>query len=182
MLTPGVGDGSPADLAGLLRPAEESMRSAFVRKYRPHPLAASGAEMLLYCFLIAGCGAVLLIATSLTPDPAGLGTHRELGFPPCSMIQWFNTPCAFCGMTTCFTFCAGGHWIDAFLTQPFGVVLYLLTVSAFVGSTYGLLRRFSWLEYFSEKAVIWTTSSMLVMMLVAWVYKIVIYKNHIHFY
>lgn len=167
-----------------LRSSAEAVRSPFRPSPpagRPHALAASGAEMLLYVFFIAGCSAVLFIATSLRPDPHGLGTHQEMGFPPCSMIQWFDTPCAFCGMTTCFTLCAGGHWLTAFATQPFGVVLYLLTVVLFVSSAYGLTRRFSWMEWISERAIIRTTTGLLIMMLAGWIYKIIIYKSHIEF-
>lgn len=167
-----------ASLAAGLKASADSLRSPFRGPYRPHPMAASGAEMLLYVFFIAGCATVLFIATALQPDPHGLGTHRAMGFPPCSMIQWFDTPCAFCGMTTCFTLCAGGHWGQALLTQPFGVVLYLLTVVLFVGCCYGVTRRFSWLEWLSERVILHGTSGLLILLIAAWIYKIVVYKNY----
>ncbi|HTL52455.1 MAG TPA: DUF2752 domain-containing protein [Planctomycetota bacterium] len=170
-----------APVVSAVAPRVEAVSRSVFPLRRPHPLAATGSEMLLYVFFLGGTATILFIATALTPDPHGMGTHREMGFPACSMIQWFDTPCAFCGMTTCFTLCAGGHFVQAFLTQPFGVVLYALTLCTFVGSGYGLVRRFSWLEYISESVILWGTSSLLVMMVVGWLYKIIVYKNHITF-
>ncbi|NBO19844.1 MAG: DUF2752 domain-containing protein, partial [Proteobacteria bacterium] len=36
----------------------------------------------------------------LTPDARGLGTHEQLGLPPCGFYLWYGLPCPSCGMTT----------------------------------------------------------------------------------
>ncbi len=42
----------------------------------------------------------LAIARTLHPDSTGLGTHRQLGLPPCSSLALFGIRCPACGMTT----------------------------------------------------------------------------------
>ena len=72
--------------------------------------------------------AVLSIAAWLTPDPSGVGTHTQLGLKPCILMSMLDLPCPMCGMTTTFSLMANGRPIEAFLNQPFGVFLFLLTV------------------------------------------------------
>ena len=52
--------------------------------------------------VIVGSGllAMLAVATWLQPSPEGLGTHQQLGFPPCTFRVVFGVPCPSCGMTT----------------------------------------------------------------------------------
>ena len=78
--------------------------------------------------LVGFAGPVLAIALWLDPDPAGFGTHRQLGLGGCTVLQLTGWPCPMCGMTTCFTHMAHGQPIDAVLVQPFGVVLFASTV------------------------------------------------------
>lgn len=70
---------------------------------------------------------VLGIARSLSPDPVGHGTHKQLGLGTCSFLGWCGYPCPMCGMTTTFTHMAHFEWWQALKTQPFGVVLFLIT-------------------------------------------------------
>ena len=49
-----------------------------------------------------GCATVLLIASWLTPDPRGLGSHTKLGMPRCEFEYRTGIPCPSCGMTTSF--------------------------------------------------------------------------------
>ncbi|MED5371728.1 MAG: DUF2752 domain-containing protein [Myxococcota bacterium] len=71
---------------------------------------------------------ILGIALSLSPDPIGHGTHKQLGLGTCSILSWTGYPCPMCGMTTTFTHMAHLQWWQALKTQPFGVVLFLLTL------------------------------------------------------
>ena len=72
--------------------------------------------------------AVVLIALSLEPDPTGMGTHHQLGLSPCTFWLWCSLPCPMCGMTTTFSHMAHLQIGEAFLTQPFGVVLFLCMI------------------------------------------------------
>jgi hypothetical protein len=73
---------------------------------------------------LAGMGAFLV------PSANGHGTHEQLGLPPCRMIEWFGIPCPGCGVTTSVTLAAQGHLLKAFVTQPFGIVMFALGVAA----------------------------------------------------
>jgi hypothetical protein len=50
--------------------------------------------------LLGGFGLIALLATArwLTPDARGLGTHEQLGLPPCGFYLWYGLPCPSCGM------------------------------------------------------------------------------------
>ena len=72
--------------------------------------------------------AVLALARWLTPDPAGVGTHTQLGLEPCAVLTWVGFPCPMCGMTTTFSLLAHFRLMDAVVNQPFGVVLFTMTV------------------------------------------------------
>lgn len=104
---------------------------------------ASGSRSSLPNRLIALCVflptlAVLLTAAGLTPAEAGLGTHTQLGMQPCGFEAATGYPCATCGMTTSFTLTADGRFLDAFVVQPAGLILAILTAMAVVVSGWSL--------------------------------------------
>jgi len=91
--------------------------------------------------------AVLVVARMLTPEPAGLGTHHQLGWAPCLMPMVTGYPCPSCGMTTAFALTVRGEWWAAFRAQPAGLLLTGLTgmaavmgVSAIVTGRYWMLN------------------------------------------
>lgn len=77
---------------------------------------------------ILGCG--LAIASHLQPDSRGLGTHQQLGLPPCSMRMLFGIRCPGCGMTTSWAYFARGQWHQSFATNPGGFLLACLSALA----------------------------------------------------
>lgn len=82
---------------------------------------------------------VLAIAAWLTPSPNGYGTHTQLGLGSCTMLTITGWPCPMCGMTTTFSLMAHGRLLDALENQPFGVVLFSITVlMALVGTAEGV--------------------------------------------
>lgn len=78
-----------------------------------------------------GCLAVLTVAAYLSADPAGHGTHTQLGLPPCSWMAVAGKPCPTCGMTTAFTHAAEGDYLGSFLAQPLGAIIALLASGLF---------------------------------------------------
>ena len=72
--------------------------------------------------------AVIGVAMWLTPSAKGYGTHLQLGMGECVAMSLTGWPCPMCGMTTTFTHMAHGSVVQAFFTQPFGVVLFSCTV------------------------------------------------------
>ena len=72
--------------------------------------------------LLAGFG----LAGYLTPSPAGLGTHQQLGLPPCTVRAIAGIPCPACGMTTSFSHFVRGQWLGSWSANPGGLLLALL--------------------------------------------------------
>ncbi len=103
-------------------------RTTALAERRWNALHSGTQDRLVGGALVAFAGPVLAIAMWLDPDPAGFGTHRQLGLGGCTVLQLTGWPCPMCGMTTCFTHMAHGQPLDAIVVQPFGVVLFAATV------------------------------------------------------
>lgn len=91
---------------------------------------------ILALLLAALAASVLGVAAWMNPDPAGHGTHMELGLPPCGWAVGLGIPCPTCGMTTSFALAAEGHLLAAAHAQPFGLGLCLSTAAGFWGCLY----------------------------------------------
>lgn len=145
---------------------------------RNAPLRATPAERILAAALAVGSLGVLAIAAWLNPSERGHGTHTLIGLPPCAWAVWFDKPCPTCGMTTAFSHAGEGQWMTAFLTQPAGAVLGLLTATGFwlaghaaltgsrIGSAAGSLLRPR------------VATLMVAGFIASWGYKIVTWNNH----
>ena len=120
---------------------------------------------------------VLGIAAWLTPSPAGHGTHTQLGLGTCTLLTITGWPCPMCGMTTTFSLLAHGRLVDAFFNQPFGLVLFSITVlGASIGLSDLLTGRGLWrvaLRKIQRHEQIFAIV-LLVGMIVGWLYKCVI--------
>jgi uncharacterized protein DUF2752 len=85
--------------------------------------------------------ALLVTACCLTPSPVGLGTHRQLGLPPCTVLDWFGFRCPSCGMTTSWAYMLHGRPLAALQANAGGALLAIvaavcgpwLTISAVRG-------------------------------------------------
>ena len=124
--------------------------------------------------IFAICASVLLLAAFLEPDSSGLGTHTKLGLPKCSVYASAGVPCTTCGMTTAFAHAAEGHVIQAFVTQPFGAVLALLTAMLVLVSGYATIVGISLAplgRLFARPAVFWCGA---ILLIAAWAYKVLV--------
>lgn len=90
-----------------------------LQKYR-HP----GGEWTLIGLCLAALGLPFL----LTPSVKLLGTHTQLGLPPCFFQSLTKLPCPFCGATTSFALIVRGQWQQAFLANPWGPIIYLALI------------------------------------------------------
>lgn len=86
---------------------------------------------------------MLIVAAMLKPDPAGVGTHAQLGLPACQWLVMTDRPCPTCGMTTAFSHAAHGEMAAAFATQPAGAVLAIATAMAAILGAYAMLTGMS---------------------------------------
>jgi len=80
------------------------------------------------------------VARTLSPDPAGHGTHKQLGLGTCSILSATGVPCPVCGMTTSFSHMAHLDPLGSLAAQPFGTALFLLTLAVAVLSVAELAR------------------------------------------
>lgn len=72
--------------------------------------------------------AILFTAAWLQPEPREMGTHRQLGLPPCGFYVTTGLPCPTCGMTTAFAYAVRGQVIQSIRAQAAGFILALATV------------------------------------------------------
>ena len=80
--------------------------------------------------MAAGLAALLAVAVALKPSPLGLGTHQQLGLPPCSFQVLFGWPCPSCGMTTSWAHLVRGQLFGALRANVGGTLLGLIAVAA----------------------------------------------------
>lgn len=75
------------------------------------PLGVPGKVLLAAMSLLLLAGFAL--ATSVTPDPRGYGSHQQWGLPPCTIRLLAGVPCPSCGGTTSFAHFVRGEWASA---------------------------------------------------------------------
>ncbi|MCC7292860.1 MAG: DUF2752 domain-containing protein [Phycisphaerales bacterium] len=126
---------------------------------------------------VAGAGVfVLTLAAWLTPDPSGMGTHRQLGLPPCNMVILTGHPCPSCGMTTAFAHAVRGRFLSALRTQPAGFLLALATMIASAAALSTLTTGKAWYvnPFVFTPARVAATAVTIV--LASWAYKLVAWR------
>lgn len=130
-----------------------------------------------YLTLLGLAGAVLVIARLLPPSPRGVGTHEQLGLPPCLFLKLTGVPCTSCGLTTSFAYAAKFRFFEALVTQPFGLLAFFLTVLLVPLSCYLLYRRIPWRRVIDAWLAKPMTYALLALYLMSWVYKIVVMRS-----
>jgi hypothetical protein len=91
-------------------------------------LFASPRWIRLWWTVIGGAGVgVLAVARWLTPDPSGMGTHMQIGLPPCGFLYLTKLPCPTCGLTTSFAHMARLQFTSALHAHWLGPLLFVLT-------------------------------------------------------
>jgi hypothetical protein len=133
-------------------------------------------DKILYAGLISLATITLVIARLLTPSAKGYGTHQQLGLPPCIFFNLTGIPCPSCGLTTSVAHAARLQFYQAFLTQPFGLIVFCLTVTCIPAFAYLIRRRISWREAIQLRGVHTLFYLLLTIYLLSWVYKIVMVK------
>lgn len=92
------------------------------------PRHARGGFVLFGAWLV-----VTGIALALTPNPAGHGTHKQLGLAACPSTVIFDRPCPGCGLTTSWTALLHGDLPHALSAHLLGPLTYLaFTALAFL--------------------------------------------------
>ncbi|MEP7337375.1 MAG: DUF2752 domain-containing protein [Acidobacteriota bacterium] len=141
------------------------------------PSAHSRNDQILYFSLMALATITLAIARLLHPSAKGYGTHQQLGLPPCVFFQLTGIPCPSCGLTTSFAHAARLHFYQAFLTQPFGLIAFCLTVASIPIFAHLIRRRVAWQEAIRARGVHVMFYLLLGIYLLSWLYKIMMVRN-----
>jgi hypothetical protein len=156
------------------RPAHEHRLGPLVLDYRPPSVGQ--ARAIAAVVLVGGLG-LLAVAVRLTPDSAGMGTHHQLGLPPCGMLVVTKLPCPTCGMTTAFAHTVRGQWIKAILAQPMGWVLAVATGMAVLLALRTLVAGKVWTLNWYRVSPTRLVFTIFALFLVAWAFRIVL---HLH--
>ena len=144
----------------------ENCRSEFTRQDR-----------IWYLVLAGLSSALLLTARLLRPSPDGVGTHRQLGLPPCAFLYFTGIPCPGCGLTTSVAHAARFHFYESIITQPFGLVVFFFAVLSIPLSFYFIHRRVPWSRFNGLPRKNLGTYVMTVFFILSWLYKIVAMKG-----
>ena len=91
----------------------------------------SRGERLGFAALGVALFACLALAAWLEPDPSGLGTHKKLGLPDCTMHSLLGIRCPGCGMTTAWTHTLNGDLTQGLQSNTAGVILCILAMIVF---------------------------------------------------
>ena len=78
---------------------------------------------LLLVLLAAALATPLVLVTRLRPSSIGLGTHQQLGLPPCAVRVVWGIPCPSCGMTTSWAHVVRGQGWSAMRASIGGTLL-----------------------------------------------------------
>lgn len=78
---------------------------------------------------------LLIVAGTLEPSRSGMGTHHQLGLPPCSLRMLAGIRCPSCGMTTSWAHFMNGNLIASAKSNLGGMMLAFFAIaSIFVGA------------------------------------------------
>lgn len=129
------------------------------------------ANRVLALLVMLGCAAPLVLAATLTPSGAGMGTHTQLGLPDCGFKVVTGLPCATCGCTTAFAYAADGSILHSFVTQPFGAVLAVVLAMATWVGVWGVWSGMPVAPVFSALSQRRLIIAWVVLLFAAWGYK-----------
>ena len=146
---PDSGPSRTPPAVGMSEPAFQRLGPIAIIASVSHPLWGR-----CYAAVIAAMAwGILLVAFSLSASERGLGTHRQLGLPPCGFAVMTGFPCPTCGMTTAFAHMAHGRPLKAMRCQPAGGFLALGTlVAALACSVCVVAGRYPTLNWYRVNA------------------------------
>lgn len=141
-----------------------------------NPAAFSRIDQIAYVALATLAVFTLTVARMLSPSAAGYGTHEQLGLPPCLFFKLTGIPCPNCGLTTSFAHSARLHFYQAFVTQPFGLIAFCLTVVSIPLFVFLIRRHISWFQFVQARGIDRMIRILVAIYLLSWIYKIVAIK------
>lgn len=106
-------------------------RSALIsRRLSPYQEKLPSYQRVFLVALGTTLLALLAIAAVLKPDSSGLGTHQQLGLPPCAIRVSLGVRCPSCGMTTSWAHYVRGQLLQSISANAGGTLLALFATFA----------------------------------------------------
>ena len=136
----------------------------------------SRSDQAKYIALFLIASASLVTARLLQPAPRGVGTHEQLGLPPCAFLHLTGVPCPSCGLTTSFAHAARLHFQEAFFAQPFGLITFCLMALSIPLSLYLIYSRTPWDRLIYSAKSNKALYALIALYLLSWLYKIAAMK------
>jgi hypothetical protein len=158
------------------------MRQFLILQDRPQDfenrrLGFTSQDRIRYLVVAGSSIALLLIARLLRPSVDGVGTHRQLGLPPCAFLHFTSVPCPSCGLTTSVAHAARLHFYESVITQPFGLVVFISAVLGIPLSIYFIYRRVPWSNLNRLRGRNLVIYLMIALFILSWLYKIAAMKG-----
>lgn len=129
-------------------------------------LSGYAATFFCLCVLFAGMGL-------LKPSHDHVGTHQQLGFPPCSFRAIFGLPCPGCGGTTAVCWMVHGRPDEALRSSIFGTAVFLGLAAVWAACGLSLILRRPVRLVLEGPDAARVIAYAVVLMLASWVVKIV---------
>ncbi len=122
---------------------------------------------------------LLSVAFFLKPVNSGLGTHQQLGLPTCGWILAADLPCPTCGMTTSWSYTVRGNLLAAFMAQPMGMLLALVSIVIALGGLLTACTGYSFFHilYRFRPSRLFILAGALAFL--AWGFKILLHKGYL---
>lgn len=153
------------------------MGSARVSSSSTDPARLPLAARLTAAAVALGAAALLAVSAGLSPADEGHGTHEQLGLPACTWAVQFDAPCMTCGMTTAFSHAADGELAQSFATQPMGMVLAVLTASAFWLASHAAVTGSTLVLLLGRALTVRLLAVLGGLGIAAWLYKLAVWQS-----
>ncbi len=85
-------------------------------------------ERLLMGLVGTVLAGLLATAAWLAPSSRGMGTHQQLGLPPCTLVALYGMRCPSCGMTTSWSHLMRGNVFGSVQANAAGFLLGVLAL------------------------------------------------------
>jgi phosphotransferase system glucose/maltose/N-acetylglucosamine-specific IIC component len=136
------------------------------------PELARGARAALVAVAV---GLVLLFAVAVRIDPyeadgrpATMGTHQQLGLPPCNFVRLTGLPCPSCGMTTSFALLVRGDLMNSLRANAVGTLLAIVCLAYIPWSLACVVAKRSLFIGSMDRALLMIVFCFVVLMMFRW--------------
>ena len=120
-----------------------------------------------------GIVAIFAVAFWVRPYDAGgrpltLGTHLQIGLPPCTFYRWTGLPCPSCGMTTSFALLVRGDIWNSLRANAVGTLLAAFCLALVPWNLACAFRGRLFLVTSIERVLIRLVAGFLILLLARW--------------